>query len=91
MGLIGTMENWNKQSCHQSFTNIVHLQLNTLQRGWRSVNNLNSDWDCSNYPYRHQKTFHCAEKKAFAYGIWTLDFFYNGIYLYFLIVFVIVL
>ena len=37
MGLIGTVEIWNILSCHQSFTNIVHLQLNTLQRGWRSV------------------------------------------------------
>ena len=33
MGLIGTMENWNTLSCHQSFTNIVHLQQNTLQKG----------------------------------------------------------
>ena len=32
-GLIGTMENWNTLSCHQSFTNIVHLQQNTLQKG----------------------------------------------------------
>ena len=33
MGLIGTMENWNTLICHQSFTNIVHLQQNTLQKG----------------------------------------------------------
>ena len=33
MGLIGTMENWNTLSCHQSFTHIVHLQQNTLQKG----------------------------------------------------------
>ena len=45
------------------------------------LNNLDTDWDCSNYPYRHQKTFHCAEKKAYAYGIWTLDFFVNVLYL----------
>ena len=31
-GLIGTMENWNTLSCHQSYTNIVHLQQNTLQK-----------------------------------------------------------
>ena len=31
-GLIGTMEKWNTLSCHQSFTNIVHLQQNTLQK-----------------------------------------------------------
>ena len=37
MGLIETMENSNILLCHQSFTNIVHLQLNTLQRGWRSA------------------------------------------------------
>ena len=29
-GLIGTMENWNILSCHQFFTNMVHLQQNTL-------------------------------------------------------------
>ena len=32
MGLIRTMENWNTLSCHQSFTNIVRLQQNTLQK-----------------------------------------------------------
>ena len=25
------------------------------------------DRRCSNYPFRHAKTFHCAERKAFAY------------------------
>ena len=29
------------------------------------------DWRCSNYPFRHAKTLHCAERKAFAYGTWT--------------------
>ena len=34
--------NWNNgkleyTSCHQSFTNIIHLQQNTLQKGKRSV------------------------------------------------------
>ena len=32
-------------------------------------------WRCSNYPFRHAKTLHCAEKKAFAYGTWTRCFF----------------
>ena len=41
------------------------------------LNNSDTDWDCSNYPYRHKKTFHCAEKKAYCYGTWTLDFFDN--------------
>ena len=41
------------------------------------LNNSDTDWDCSNYPHRHKKTFHCAEKKAHAYGTWTLDFFDN--------------
>ena len=41
------------------------------------LNNSDTDWDCSNYPYRHKKAFHCAEKKAYAYGTWTLDFFDN--------------
>ena len=33
------------------------------------------DWRCSNYPFRHAKTFHWAERKAFAYGTWTRCFF----------------
>ena len=33
MGLIGTMEKLNILNCHQSFTNIVHLKQNTLQKG----------------------------------------------------------
>ena len=33
------------------------------------------DWRCSNYPFRHAKTLHCAERKAFAYGTWTRCFF----------------
>ena len=41
---------------------------------FKPLNNSDSDWDCSNYPYRNKKTFHCAEKKAYAYGTWTLDF-----------------
>ena len=40
-------------------------------------NNSDTNWDCSSYPYRHKKTFHCAEKKTYAYGTWTLDFFDN--------------
>ena len=34
-----------------------------------NLNNSDTDGDCSDYPYRHKKTFHCAEKKAYAYGI----------------------
>ena len=33
------------------------------------------DWRCSNYPFRHAKTLHCAVRKAFAYGTWTRCFF----------------
>ena len=33
------------------------------------------DWRCSNYPFRHANTLHCAERKAFAYGTWTKCFF----------------
>ena len=33
------------------------------------------DWKCSNYPFRHAKIFHCAERKAFSYGTWTRCFF----------------
>ena len=35
------------------------------------------DWRCSNYPFRHAKTLHCAERKAFAYGTWTRCFLTN--------------
>ena len=43
--------------------------------------NLDTDWDCSNSPYRHKKTFYSAEKKAYAFGILTLDPFDNVLYL----------
>ena len=33
------------------------------------------DWRCSNYPFRHAKILHCAERKAFAYGTWARCFF----------------
>ena len=33
------------------------------------------DRRCSNYPFRHANTLHCAERKAFAYGTWTRCFF----------------
>ena len=39
------------------------------------LENDDAEWNCSNYPYRHKKTLHCAEKKAYVYGIWTLIFF----------------
>ena len=29
------------------------------------------DWICSSYPLRHLKTLHCAERKAYVYGLWT--------------------
>lgn len=35
------------------------------------------DWECSNYPGRHARTLHCAERKAFAYGTWTDAYFNN--------------
>ena len=35
------------------------------------------DWRCSNYPFRHAKTLHCAERKAFANGTWTRCFLTN--------------
>ena len=41
------------------------------------LENDDAEWNCSNYPYRHKKTLHCAEKKAYVYGIWTLNFFDN--------------
>ena len=33
------------------------------------------DEKCSNFPFRHQHTVHCAEKKARAYGLWTEKYF----------------
>ena len=39
------------------------------------LENDDAEWNCSNYPYRHKKALHCAEKKAYVCGIWTLNFF----------------
>ena len=38
------------------------------------LENDDAEWNCSNYAYRHKKTLHCAEKKAYVYGIWPLNF-----------------
>ena len=38
------------------------------------LENQDAEWNCCNYPYRHKKTLHCAEKKTYAYGKWTLNF-----------------
>lgn len=32
---------------------------------------------CSSYPFRHQYTHHCAERKAYMYGQWTVTHFVN--------------
>ena len=37
MRFIEIRNNWKILSCRQSFANIVRLQQNTLQKGWRSV------------------------------------------------------
>ena len=29
------------------------------------------DWICENYPWRHSKAHHCAQRKAQAYETWT--------------------
>ena len=41
------------------------------------LENHDAEWNCSNYPYRHKKTLHCAEIKTYAYGKCTLNFFDN--------------
>ena len=41
------------------------------------LENDDAEWNCSNYPYPHKKTLHCAEKKAYVYVIWTWSFFDN--------------
>ena len=38
------------------------------------LENDNAEWNCSNCQYRQKKIRHCAEKKAYVYGIWTLIF-----------------
>ena len=30
-------------------------------------------WNCSSYPFRHKKKFHCAERKAKVYGDWAMQ------------------
>ena len=42
------------------------------------LENDDAEWNCSNYLYQHKKTLHCAEKKAYVYGIRTLNFFDNN-------------
>ena len=78
MGLIETMQNWNilcniftKYLCKDA-ENLDDLGCPKVSK---LLNNSDTEWDCSNYLYRHKKTFHCAEKKAYAYLTWTLDFF----------------
>ena len=39
------------------------------------LENDDAECNCSNYPYRHKMTFRCAEKKAYIYGMWNLNFF----------------
>ena len=41
------------------------------------LENDDAEWNCSNCRYRHKKTLHCAEKKAYICGIWILSFFDN--------------
>ena len=36
---------------------------------------LNTDWLCTSYPYRHNTNLHCAERKAKAFGEWTVQHF----------------
>ena len=43
--------------------------------GCPKIQELNCDWLCSSYPYRHRTTLHCAEKKAQIFGTWTLQLF----------------
>ena len=43
-------------------------------KAYNRLENDDADDNCSNYPYRHKKTFHCAEKKAYVYRISTLIF-----------------
>ena len=31
------------------------------------------NWVCSSYPFRHQATLHCAERKAMNFGVWTMQ------------------
>ena len=43
--------------------------------GCPKIQELNCDWLCSSYPYRHRKTLHCAEKNAKSFGTWTVQLF----------------
>ena len=43
--------------------------------GCPKIQHLNTDWLCTNYPYRHKTTLHCAERKAKAFGEWSVQHF----------------
>ena len=43
--------------------------------GCPKIQHLNTDWLCTNYPYRHKRNIHCAERKAKAFGEWTVQRF----------------
>ena len=39
----------------------------------QQLENDDAEWNCNNYAYQHKKTLRCAEKKAYFYGIRTLN------------------
>ena len=43
--------------------------------GCPKILHLNTDWLCTSYPYRHKTILHCAERKAKAFGEWTVQNF----------------
>lgn len=43
--------------------------------GCPKIQHLNTEWLCTSYPYRHKTNLHCAERKAKAFGEWTVQHF----------------
>lgn len=59
------------------FTNLEHFGCPTVSDlSFIDENGLFCDsFRCTSYPFRHQYTTHCAERKALLYGQWTKNFF----------------
>ena len=43
--------------------------------GCPKIQQLNSNWQCSSNPYRQKTNLYCAERKAKAFGEWTVQHF----------------
>ena len=58
------------------FSTLLRKEVENLDDyGCPKIQHLNTDWLCTRYPYRHKTILHCAERKAKAFGEWTVQHF----------------